>query len=156
MAGRPVHTFEVVRNEQLTPHLIRVVLGGKGFDTFIPNQFTDAYVKIVFVNHGVDVGALQQPLTLDSFTALPAEQQPTVRTFTVRSVATERREIAIDFVVHGQHGVAGPWAAAAVPGTPAYLTSPNGAYAPRDRRRTGGFAGQRNWPGVHRGRWTRG
>jgi NADPH-dependent ferric siderophore reductase len=125
-----VHTFEVVRSEQLTPHLIRVVLGGDGFDSFIPNEFTDAYVKIVFVNHGVDVGALPQPLTLDSFKSLPAEQQPTVRTYTVRRVDTERREISIDFVVHGEHGVAGPWAASATPGQPAYLTSPNGAYAP--------------------------
>ena len=130
MAGRPVHTFEVVRSEQLTAHLIRVVLGGDGFDSFIPNEFTDAYVKIVFVNHGVDVGALPQPLTLDSFKSLPAEQQPTVRTYTVRRVDTERREISIDFVVHGEHGVAGPWAASATPGQPAYLTSPNGAYAP--------------------------
>jgi NADPH-dependent ferric siderophore reductase len=130
VAGRPVHTFEVVRSEQLTPHLIRVVLGGDGFDSFIPNEFTDAYVKIVFVNHGVDVGALPQPLTLDSFKSLPAEQQPTVRTYTVRRVDTERREISIDFVVHGEHGVAGPWAASATPGQPAYLTSPNGAYAP--------------------------
>ena len=130
MAGRPVHTFEVVRSEQLTPHLIRVVLGGEGFDTFTPNEFTDAYVKIVFVNHGVDVGALPQPLTLDSFKALPAEQQPAVRTYTVRRVDTERREISIDFVVHGEHGVAGPWAMSAAPGQPAYLMGPSGAYAP--------------------------
>ena len=40
MAGRPVHTFVVVRSEQLTPHLIRVVLGGGEFDTFKPNDFT--------------------------------------------------------------------------------------------------------------------
>jgi NADPH-dependent ferric siderophore reductase len=130
VAGRPVHTFEVVRTEELTPHLIRVVLGGRGFDNFVPNESTDAYVKIVFVNDGVDVDALPQPLTLDSFKTLPVEQQPTVRTYTVRRVDTERREIAIDFVVHGEHGVAGPWAAAATPGQPAYLTSPNGAYAP--------------------------
>lgn len=130
MAGRPVHTFEVVRSEQLTPHLIRVVLGGKGFDTFTPNAFTDAYVKIVFVNDGVDAGALPQPLTLDSFNELPVEQRPTVRTYTVRRVDTERREISIDFVVHGEHGVAGPWAAAATPGQPAYLMGPSGAYAP--------------------------
>jgi NADPH-dependent ferric siderophore reductase len=125
-----VHTFEVVSSEQLTPHLVRVVLGGKGFDTFIPNEATDAYVKIVFVDDGVDVGGLPQPLTLDSFTALPAEQQSTVRTYTVRRVDTERREISIDFVVHGEHGVAGPWAVAATPGQPAYLTSANGAYMP--------------------------
>ena len=40
MAGRPVHTFEVVRSEQLAPHLVRVILGGGGFDTFKPNDFT--------------------------------------------------------------------------------------------------------------------
>jgi NADPH-dependent ferric siderophore reductase len=125
-----VHTFEVVRSEQLTPHLIRVVLGGTGFDTFSPNEYTDAYVKIVFVRDGVDVGALPQPLTLDSFNALPVEQRPDVRTYTVRRVDAERREISIDFVVHGEHGVAGPWAAAATAGQPAYLMGPSGAYAP--------------------------
>ena len=138
MAGRPVHTFEVVRTEQLTPHLTRVVLGGSGFDTFTPNDFTDAYVKIVFVQNGTDVGALPQPLTLDSFKSLspglgapPARGgQPTVRSYTVRKVDTECREISIDFVVHGDHGVAGPWAAAATPGQPADLMGPSGAYAP--------------------------
>jgi len=130
VAGRPLNTFEVVRTEQLTPHLIRVVLGGEGFDTFTPNDNTDAYVKIVFVPDGVDVGALPQPLTMDSFNELPAHDRPTVRTYTVRRVDAERREISIDFVVHGEHGVAGPWAASAVPGQKAYLTSPNGAYAP--------------------------
>ena len=130
MAGRPVHTFEVLRAENLTPHIVRVVLGGSGFDTFTPNDFTDAYVKIVFVRCGVDVGALPQPLTLDSFNELPVEERPTVRTYTVRSIDAERRELAIDFVVHGEHGVAGPWAMAAKPGQPAYLMGPSGAYAP--------------------------
>ena len=130
MAGRPVHTFEVVRSEQLAPHLVRVILGGGGFDTFKPNDFTDAYVKIVFVRDGVDVHSLPQPLTLDSFKTLPTEQQPVVRTYTVRSVDHDRREIAIDFVVHGEHGVAGPWAEAATPGQPTYLMGPSGAYAP--------------------------
>jgi NADPH-dependent ferric siderophore reductase len=125
-----LNTFEVVRTEQLTPHLVRVVLGGEGFDTFTPNDNTDSYVKIAFVPDRVDVSALPQPLTMDSFNELPAEDQPTVRTYTVRRVDAERREISIDFVVHGEHGVAGPWAASAVPGQPAYVTSPNGAYAP--------------------------
>src|SRR4029079_5477247 len=75
-------------------------------------------------------GARARPLTRDSFNALPAEQRPTVRTYTVRDVDTERREISIDFVVHGEHGVAGPWAVAATPGQPAYVMGPSGAYAP--------------------------
>lgn len=130
MAGRPVHTFEVVRTEQLSPHIVRVVLGGSGFDTFVPNSFTDAYCKVVFVREDTDVAALPAPLTLDSFQVLPAEHQPLVRTFTVRWADADRREMAIDFVVHGEHGVAGPWALAAQPGQPAYLMGPSGAYAP--------------------------
>jgi NADPH-dependent ferric siderophore reductase len=130
MAGRPVHTFEVVRKEQVSPHIVRIVLGGKGFDTFVPNEFTDAYCKVVFVREDVDVAALPTPLTLDSFQTLPAERQPVIRTMTVRWADPSRREIAIDFVVHGEHGVAGPWASATQPGQPAYLMGPSGAYAP--------------------------
>ncbi|MGB0971546.1 MAG: siderophore-interacting protein [Mycobacterium sp.] len=130
MAGRPIHTFEVVRAEQLSRHLIRVVLGGSGngtgFDTFTPIECTDAYVKLVFVDDAVDVGTLEQPLTLDSF----QELDHTVRTYTVRHADTQRREITIDFVVHGNHGVAGPWAASATPGKRIFVMGPNGAYAP--------------------------
>jgi NADPH-dependent ferric siderophore reductase len=103
---------------------------GTGFDTFTPNDYTDAYVKVVFVREGIDVSALPQPLTLDSFNELPVEKRPAVRTYTVRSVDTNRRELAIDFVVHGEHGVAGPWASSAKPGQPAYVMGPSGAYAP--------------------------
>ncbi|KUI26855.1 siderophore-interacting protein [Mycobacterium sp. GA-2829] len=133
MAGRPVHTFEVVRTEQIAPHMVRVVLGNNGstgFDTFTPNDFADAYVKLVIVPDGIDVAALEQPLTLDSFKELPPEKQPVVRTYTVRKADPERGEVTIDFVVHGEHGVAAPWAAGAQPGQPAYLMGPSGAYSP--------------------------
>lgn len=129
MAGRPIHTFEVVRSQRLTPHMVRVVLGG-GFDTFTPTDFADSYVKIVLAKPGTDVSALPTPLTLDSFQALPTEHQPVVRTYTVRYVDAGRREIGIDFVVHGEQGVAGPWAGSVKPGDPAYLMGPSGAYAP--------------------------
>lgn len=125
-----MHTFEVVRTEQLGPHVVRVVLGGKGFDTFTPSDFTDSYVKLVFVADDVDVSELEQPLTSDSFNALPPERQPTVRTYTVRRADTERRELTVDFVVHGDHGVAGPWAASAVPGQRLFVMGPSGAYSP--------------------------
>jgi NADPH-dependent ferric siderophore reductase len=125
-----LHTFEVLRTEWLTPHMVRVILGGNGFDTFTPNEFTDSYVKIAFVPAGVDVAALPRPLTLDSFNALPADQRPTLRTYTVRRVDLLARELAIDFVVHGDRGVAAPWAATAQPGEPVHLAGPNGAYAP--------------------------
>ncbi|ORV31071.1 hypothetical protein AWB98_03550 [Mycolicibacterium conceptionense] len=133
MAGRPVHTFEVVHREQLTDHMVRLVLGANGdsgFGKFSPNEFSDAYAKLVIVPANVDVSVLPKPLTLDSFQELPVELRPTVRTYTVRKVDRERGEITIDFVVHGEQGVAAPWAAAAVPGQPAYLMGPSGAYTP--------------------------
>jgi NADPH-dependent ferric siderophore reductase len=130
VAGRPVHTFEVVRREHLAPHMVRVVLGGNGFDTFVPSEFTDSYVKLVFVADDVDVAALPRPLTLDSFSGLPAEKQPVIRTMTVRRADAAARELTIDIVVHGEHGVAGPWAEAAEPGQPMYLMGPGGAYSP--------------------------
>ncbi|MDT5102841.1 MAG: hypothetical protein QOI25_354 [Mycobacterium sp.] len=130
MAGRPVHTFQVISSEQLTPHMIRLVLGGSGLDTFKPSEFADSYVKFVIVDVDVDVSALPQPLTLDSFNELPEEQRPVVRTYTIRRVDPDRREITVDFVVHGEHGAAGPWAASAQAGQPAYLMGPSGAYSP--------------------------
>ncbi len=130
MAGRPLHTFEVVRREELTSHMVRVVLGGNGFDTFTPSKFTDSYVKLVFVADDVDMAGLPRPLTLDSFADLPAASQPVIRTLTVRRADEAAREIAIDVVVHGEHGAAGLWAGTAEPGQPVYLMGPSGAYAP--------------------------
>jgi NADPH-dependent ferric siderophore reductase len=130
VAGRPLHTFEVVRREKLTSHMVRVVLGGNGFDTFTPSKFTDSYVKLVFVADDVDMAGLPRPLTLDSFADLPAASQPVIRTLTVRRAGEAAREIAIDVVVHGEHGAAGLWAGTAEPGQPVYVMGPSGAYAP--------------------------
>ena len=130
MAGRPVHTFEVVRSVNVTSHMVRVVLGGSGFDTFKPSEFTDSYVKLVLVDDDVDVAGLPRPLTLDSFAELPAAKQPVIRTLTVRRADPVAREIAIDVVVHGEHGAAGQWAATAEPGQPVFLMGPSGAYSP--------------------------
>jgi NADPH-dependent ferric siderophore reductase len=130
VAGRPVHAFEVVGSEELTSHMVRVMLGGSGFDTFTPSKFTDSYVKLIFVTDDVDIAALPRPLTLDSFAGVPAEKRPVIRTLTVRRVDPAARQLTIDVVVHGEHGAAGLWAAAAEPGQPVYLMGPSGAYAP--------------------------
>jgi NADPH-dependent ferric siderophore reductase len=130
VAGRPLQSFEVVGTQQLAPHMVRVVLGTSDFGTFVPSNFTDSYVKLVFVADDVVVDRLPQPLTLDSFADLPPEKQPSVRTMTVRHVDVAARQIAVDIVVHGEHGVAGPWVVAAQPGQPIYLMGPGGAYTP--------------------------
>jgi len=122
--------LEVLRTERLTPHMQRVYAGGAGFADFVArnNEFTDRYVKVVFCADGVDY---PEPLDLDAIQqTLPAEHWPVVRTYTVRSVDVAAGELAIDFVVHGDEGVAGPWAVGVQPGAPMYVMGPGGAYRP--------------------------
>jgi NADPH-dependent ferric siderophore reductase len=60
----------------------------------------------------------------------PADERPKVRTYTVREWDAERGLLTIDFVVHGDEGIAGPWAAAAAVGDTLGLRGPGGGYAP--------------------------
>ena len=120
----------VLRNESLTRHLRRIVLGGPGFDLYAGrhNAFTDRYVKLVFLNPHFSYTELLD--LVDIKASMPAEAQPVLRTYTLRWVDLEAREVAIDFVLHGDEGYAGPWAQGAVPGDVVHLRGPGGAYAP--------------------------
>ncbi|MCA4133808.1 siderophore-interacting protein [Arthrobacter sp. M4] len=127
-SSRPQTTLTVLRSEWLSGHLIRIVAGGPGFADFRNNEFVDRYVKIVFPQPGVDY-----PEPLDVWQVrdvLPREQWPYTRTYTLRWVDEAARELAIDFVVHGDEGLAGPWAASAQPGDQLIFTGPGGAYNP--------------------------
>ncbi|MFV2179588.1 siderophore-interacting protein [Actinomadura sp. LOL_016] len=118
----------VLRTERLTPHMIRVVLGGDGLADFTAGEFTDHYVKLQFPQPGVEY---PEPFDMERVRAeLPREQWPATRTYTVRAWAPEARELTIDFVHHGDKGIAGPWAANAEPGDELLFLGPGGAYAP--------------------------
>lgn len=132
--ARPQHVFRVERTERLTPHMVRVHLGWDAFDGFVggadPDKLasTDKYVKLLLPPRGSD---LVPPYDLDALRAPRTKAElPSRRTYTVRSVDHESRTIAIDFVVHGDEGLAGPWAAAAQPGDLLALNGPGGGYAP--------------------------
>ena len=125
---RPQINLAVIRREQLSPHMVRIVAGGDGFADYVNNDFVDRYVKIVFPQPGVDYA---QPLDLWTIReTMPREQWPFTRTYTVRWVDPVARELAIDFVIHGDEGLAGPWAASAQPGDALTFTGPGGAYNP--------------------------
>lgn len=125
---RKTNTGVVTRVEQLTPHMTRVVLGGDDLAGLPADVYTDHYVKILFPQPGVtypepfDVGVIRE--------TMPAESWPVVRTYSVRRWLPEIPEMWIDFVVHGDSGVAGPWAARAKPGDVVRFNGPGGGYAP--------------------------
>lgn len=101
----------MISTEFLNPHLVRVRVGGPGFAQFENRPETDKYVKI-------------------KFTTPAPESHPVTRTYTVRGVDAEAQTLDIDFVVHGDEGLAGPWAASVEAGAPISFFGPGGGYRP--------------------------
>ncbi|MFE9254990.1 siderophore-interacting protein [Streptomyces sp. NPDC006879] len=137
MAGRPVRkqpsvgTAVVLRTERLTPHMVRVVLGGESLAGFAAGEFTDHYIKILFPVEGV---AYPEPFDVERIRAeFPRAQWPRNRAYTVRAWDPVHVELSVDFVVHGDEGLAGPWAARVQPGETVRFLGPGGGYAPDPR-----------------------
>ncbi|MCB2412301.1 siderophore-interacting protein [Demequina sp. TTPB684] len=101
---RPVHTATVSRTKVNATDMVRVILTGEGLRALPELTFTDHYVKLMFGD--------------------------VTRTYTVRWFDRVANEMAIDFVIHGDEGLAGPWAARAQPGDEISFMGPGGAWAP--------------------------
>jgi len=119
---------EVVTTERITPAMVRVVLGGDGLADFEAPEETDAYVNVAIPPAGATYGPLFDPDELRG--RVTREELPARRRYTVRRWDHERRLLTLDFVVHGDEGVAGPWAAGCAPGDVLVLTGPGGGYRP--------------------------
>ncbi|MFE2052871.1 siderophore-interacting protein [Streptomyces sp. NPDC059459] len=125
---RTPHTAQVVRTERLTPHMQRVVLGGEGLAGLPADTCTDHYVKLLFAAEGV---TYPEPFDMERIREeFPRDQWPVTRTYTVRQWDAEHRELTLDFVIHGDEGLAGPWARRVQPGETVRFMGPGGAYAP--------------------------
>lgn len=126
--ARPQAVLSVLHRERISPHTVRVTAGGPGFDALRMNDFTDKYAKIIFADPGLgltppyDLAALRE--------SLPPGQQPVTRTYTLRRADEQRQQLDIDFVVHGDEGIAAPWAARAEPGDTLTMSGVGGAYRP--------------------------
>ncbi|SEF56333.1 NADPH-dependent ferric siderophore reductase, contains FAD-binding and SIP domains [Saccharopolyspora kobensis] len=118
----------VTSAELVTPCLRRVWFRSDDLSAFAGSDHTDRYVKLIFPKPGatypdpIDVRALRG--------VLPDEQLPDVRTFTALFPDVADGTMAIDFVLHGDEGVAGRWAAKAAPGDRLMVNGPGGAYRP--------------------------
>ena len=76
----------VIKKSLITPHMLRVTLGGKEISS-LPEDQESGYVKLIFPRE---------------------EQKPLLRTYTIRH--QRKSEIDIDFVLHEDGGPASTWA----------------------------------------------
>jgi NADPH-dependent ferric siderophore reductase len=112
----------------LTPNMIRIVFGGEDLRRFVSSGDPDERLVVVLPRAGereAPVPIRQDDGTLD----YPAEDEPEMRSYTVRRVDAATGELVIDFVRH-EGGVAATWAIQARVGDVVYLSPASGWYRP--------------------------
>ncbi|MFW5416169.1 siderophore-interacting protein [Nocardiopsis sp. CNT-189] len=123
---------EVAANRRIAEHMTRVTVAGEALAD--PERFPfdgpDQLVRLLFPTRE---GVLSLPRTADwwkEIQAMDERARPSVRNYTVRGLDRGRRELDIDFVLHGDTGPASAWAGRARPGDRIGLISDGARYAP--------------------------
>lgn len=120
-------TLTVDSSERISPSMLRVHFHS---DTpaIAEASNADRYIKLVFPRDG----RLLPPETnvRELRASLPADEQPVVRTYSVRSADAETLAVAVDFVLHTGHSVAAAWAESASRGDRIQVAGPGGNYVP--------------------------
>ncbi|MEU9113229.1 siderophore-interacting protein [Streptomyces sp. NPDC048483] len=105
MTDVPVALIQVTDVRRITPHMVRVTFDGDGLDDF--PTWPDQQLKLLFPRPGQPAPRL--PGTgadgdamrwYEAFLALPEDERPWMRSYTVRSYDAERHRISVDFVLH--------------------------------------------------------
>ncbi|OLF17222.1 siderophore-interacting protein [Actinophytocola xanthii] len=130
-AQRPMMAT-VTATRSLTERMVRITLAGEELHSFAhvgPDQLVRLFLP-------TGPGAPPLPATSDwwpELCAMPEATRPVLRNYTVRRHDPVRRELDIDFVLHGHGLESGPgstWAAGAAPGDRIGVLSDGADYAP--------------------------
>lgn len=133
MSHHPYRTYRtaVTRLEQLSPHFLRVTLTGSDLVHF-GTAGLDQRIKLVLPlpdGSFTDVGQFDETVDMMQWyrrwRELPDETRNPIRTYTIRAVRPQAREIDVDFVLHGTEGPASAWASTAAPGAPLVVIGPD-------------------------------
>jgi NADPH-dependent ferric siderophore reductase len=110
----------VRRSERVSPHVVRVTFGGGDLENFEYLGF-DQWFRLAIPVHADDrFDNLPKKFGfggLLKFLALPKGTRPVIRNYTIRRFDRDASEMDVDFIVHGDEGIAGPWAVSVEPGT---------------------------------------
>jgi NADPH-dependent ferric siderophore reductase len=126
-------SVQVSRVRRLSPSFLRLTLTGPDLDLIADNGY-DQRVKLILPLTGRGFGSLPRGEDWYSrWRLLPDEQRNPIRTYTIRHVRHEVREVDVDMVLHGPgEGALGPACAFALdarPGDELVLLGPDAAFA---------------------------
>lgn len=121
-------TYGEVREVRwLTPRLVRIDFGGPGLDDIELTGWVDQYINAQFIPDGAPYAV---PFDIDEARQQAPEHRPRGRRYTIRSWDEATRTMTVDFVVHGDVGIAGRWATNAKRGDLLQFLGPSGSYSP--------------------------
>lgn len=132
-SGARTYRAEVTARHDLTPHMRRLTVTAEEFADYAPVG-PDEYLGLLLPRHE------SAPLALPSndgtnniraaVAALPEDERPDLRWYTLRAHRPHLREIDIDFVVHGDEGPGTRFANRANAGTVLGIQECTALYAP--------------------------
>ena len=124
---RKANEATVTGRRQLSPDLVRLSLNTPAF-VGKDLEFTDHYLKLLFVPEGADYS---WPFNVEQVREQqPRDKQPVTRTYTLINLDSSTGDFDVDFVTHGDAGLAGPWARVAEVGEKIGFFGPGGAWGP--------------------------
>jgi NADPH-dependent ferric siderophore reductase len=111
--------LEVRETRRISPNFVRVTVGGDDLANVEPVGH-DHWFRL-FLPHEEGETSFDLPERFDllgylAYLRMPGATRPHQRNYTVREFRPELRELDIDFVVHGDEGVATRWATRTRPG----------------------------------------
>lgn len=124
---RKAHEATVTGRRQISPDLVRLSMNSPAF-VGKELEFTDHYIKLLFVPEDADYS---WPFDIAHIRAeQPRNKLPITRTYTLINLDSETGDFDVDFVTHGDSGLAGPWARVAEVGDKLGFLGPGGAWGP--------------------------
>lgn len=124
-------TIAVASVRDITPNMRRVTFAGAGVAAYASDETRVPNIKLIFPNP--ETGVLDLPVVNDDGSRLqwpdPAVRGR-VRTYTVRRLDPVAAEMDVDFVRHGDEGLASAWAERARPGDTIGAAAGGGVTAP--------------------------
>ncbi|WP_414629094.1 siderophore-interacting protein [Streptomyces xanthochromogenes] len=133
MAELPVSFIQVTDIKHVTPRMVRVTFDADHIDDSVGGT-PDQQVKLCFPRSGQRVPVLPEQgddatSWYQAFLAIPEDERPWMRSFTIRRRRPGTNTLEIDFVLHGDTGPATRWAGSARPGSQLGMVGPSTLYS---------------------------
>ncbi|MBM7831590.1 NADPH-dependent ferric siderophore reductase [Agromyces cerinus] len=130
---------EVARAARISPHFVRLTVTGDDLVGWRHLGFDQWFRLAVPVTDGARFDNLSGTYDMAGYLrylTLPRATRPVIRNYTVREFRPDELELDIDFVVHGDGGVAGPWAGSLPIGASVALIDQGCGFRPVEADRT--------------------